>query len=106
MALINRNPNATNSELDAKQIVTNKELNPKQRDELIEQYSELVVDSMDIDSLVQYAQEQLANYYDQLSDCELKEQIINTHEEDTYNELIDNVSSDYCEGEFIPGFHD
>ena len=106
MALINRNKDATNSELDAKQIVTNKELNPKQRDELIEQYSELVVDSMDIDSLVQYAQEQLANYYDQLSDCELKEQIINTHEEDTYNELIDNVTSDYCEGEFIPNLHD
>ena len=106
MALINRNPDATNSELDAKQIVTNKELNPKQRDELIEQYSELVVDSMDIDSLVQYAQEQLANYYDQLSNSELKEQIINTHEEDTYNELIDNVTSDYCEGEFIPNFHD
>ena len=106
MALINRNPNATNSELDAKQIVTNKELNPKQRDELIEQYSELVVDSMDIDSLVQYAQEQLANYYDQLSNSELKEQIINTHEEDTYNDLIDNVTSDYCEGEFIPNLHD
>jgi predicted Rossmann fold nucleotide-binding protein DprA/Smf involved in DNA uptake len=106
MALINRNPDATNSELDAKQIVTNKELNPKQRDELIEQYSELVVDSMDMDSLVQYAQEQLANYYDQLSNSELKEQIINTHEEDTYNELIDNVTSDYCEGKFIPNFHD
>ena len=106
MALINRNPDATNSELDAKQIVTNKELNPKQRDELIEQYSELVVDSMDIDSLVQYAQEQLANYYDQLSNSELKEQIINTHEEDTYNDLIDNVTSDYCEGEFIPNLHD
>ena len=106
MALINRNPDATNSELDAKQIVTNKELNPKQRDELIEQYSELVVDSMDMDSLVQYAQEQLANYYDQLSNSELKEQIINTHEEDTYNELIDNVTSDYSEGKFIPGFHD
>ena len=106
MALINRNKDATNSELDAKQIVTNKELNPKQRDELIEQYSELVVDSMDMDSLVQYAQEQLANYYDQLSNNELKEQIVNTHEEDTYNELIDNVTSDYCEGKFIPGFHD
>ena len=106
MALINRNKDATNSELDAKQIVTNKELNPKQRDELIEQYSELVVDSMDMDSLVQYAQEQLANYYDQLSNNELKEQIVNTHEEDTYNELIDNVTSDYCEGEFIPNLHD
>jgi hypothetical protein len=59
-----------------------------------------------MDSLVQYAQEQLANYYDQLSNSELKEQIINTHEEDTYNELIDNVTSDYCEGKFIPNFHD
>ena len=100
------NPNATNSELDSKRIITHKELTSLQRDELISQYSELVVDSMDMDSLVQYAQEQLANYYDQLSNSELKEQIINTHEEDTYNELIDNVTSDYCEGEFIPGFHD
>ena len=106
MALINRNPNATNSELDAKQIVTNKELNPKQRDELIEQYVELVVDNMDTKSLVQFVTEELANYYDQLSNSELKEQIINTHEEDTYNELIDNVTSDYCEGKFIPNFHD
>ena len=102
----NANPNATNSELDSKRIITHKELTSLQRDELISQYSELVVDSMDMDSLVKYAQEQLANYYDQLSNSELKEQIINTHEEDTYNELIDNVTSDYCEGEFIPGFHD
>ena len=93
MALINRNPNATNSELDAKQIVTNKELNPKQRDELIEQYSELVVDSMDIDSLVQYAQEQLANYFDKLSDSELKEDVDN-YDEELYEELVDNVTSD------------
>ena len=106
MALINRNPDATNSELDAKQIVTNKELNPDQRNELIEQYVELVVDNMDTKSLVQFVTEELANYYDQLSNSELKEQIINTHEEDIYNDLIDNVTSDYCEGKFIPGFHD
>ncbi len=100
------NPNATNSEQDAKKIITHKELNSRQRDELIEQYVELVVDNMDTKSLVQFVTEELANYYDQLSDNELKEQIINTHEEDIYNELINNVSSDYCEGEFIPGFHD
>ena len=100
------NPNATNSEQDAKKIITNKELNSSQRDELIEQYVELVVDNMDIKSMEQFISEELANYYDQLSDKELKEQIINTHEEDTYNELIDNVSSDYCEGEFIPNLHD
>ena len=83
-----------------------KELTNSQRDELIEQYVELVVDNMDTKSLVQFVTEELANYYDQLSDSELKEQIINTHEEDTYNELIDNVTSDYCEGKFIPNFHD
>ena len=49
-----------------------KRLNDAQRDELISQYSELVVDNMDMDSLVQYAQEQLANYFDNLSDSELK----------------------------------
>ena len=100
------NPNATNSEQDAKKIITNKELNSSQRDELIEQYVELVVDNMDTKSLVQFVSEELTDYYDKLTDNELKEQIINTHEEDTYNELIDNVTSDYCEGEFIPGFHD
>ena len=93
MPQINRNPNATNSELDAKQIVTNKELNPKQRDELIEQYSELVVDSMDIDSLVQYAQEQLVNYFDKLSYIELKEDIDN-YDEDLFDELVDNVTNE------------
>ena len=83
-----------------------KELTNSQKDILIEQYVELVVDNMDTKSLVQFVSEELANYYDQLSDNELKEQIINTHEEDTYNELIDNLKSDYCEGEFIPNFHD
>ena len=100
------NPNATNSEQDAKKIITNKELNSSQRDELIEQYVELVVDNMDTKTLVQFVTEELTDYYDKLTDSELKVQIINTHEEDIYNELIDNVTSDYCEGEFITGFHD
>ena len=87
------NPNATNSELDAKQIITNKELNSRQRDELIEQYVELVVDNMDTKSLVQFVSEELTDYYDKLTDNELKEQIINTHEEELYDELVDNVIS-------------
>ena len=37
----NANPNATNSELDAKQIVTVKELTDAQRGALIEQYVDL-----------------------------------------------------------------
>ena len=87
------NPNATNSELDAKQIITNKELNSSQRDELIEQYVELVVDNMDTKSLVQFVTEELANYYDQLSDSELKEDVDN-YDEDLFEELVDNVTNE------------
>ena len=72
-----------------------KKLNDAQRDELISQYSELVVDSMDMDSLVQYAQEQLANYFDKLSDSELKEDIKNYDDNDgLFEELVDNVTNE------------
>ena len=70
-----------------------KKLNDAQRDELISQYCELVVDNMDMDSLVQYAQEQLANYFDKLSDIEIKEDIDN-YDEDLFDELVDNVTNE------------
>ena len=73
-----------------------KDLTNAQRDELISQYSELVVDSMDMDSLVQYAQEQIANYVDSLSDSELKEEVDN-YDEDLFDELVDNVTTDKSE---------
>ena len=70
-----------------------KKLTSLQRDELISQYCEIVVDNMDTKSLVQFVTEELTNYYDQLSDSELKEQIINTHEEELYDELVDNITN-------------
>ena len=70
-----------------------KKLNDAQRDELISQYCELVVDGMDMDSLIQYAHEQLINYVDSLSDIELKEEIDN-HDEELYDELVDNVTNE------------
>ncbi len=88
------NPNATNSELDSKRIITHKELTSLQRDELIEQYTEIVVDNMDMQALIQYAQEQLAEYFDRLSDIELKEDI-NNYDEELYDELVDNVTQQY-----------
>ena len=75
--------------------MTKTKLTNAQRDELIEQYVEIVVDNMDTKSLVQFVTEELANYYDQLSDSELKEQIINTHEEELFDELVDNVTQQY-----------
>ena len=71
-----------------------KNLTDAQRDELISQYSEIVVDSMDMQALIQYAQEQIANYVDSLSDIELKEEIDN-HDEELYDELVDNVTQQY-----------
>ena len=71
-----------------------KKLNDAQRDELIEQYTEIVVDNMDMQALIQYAQEQLAEYFDRLSDIELKEDINNYDDNDgLYEELVDNIIS-------------
>ena len=90
------NPNATNSELDAKKIIIHKELNSRQRDELIEQYVELVVDNMDLKYLIQYAHDSMIEYIEKLSDIELKEEIDN-HDEELYDELVDNVTHESTE---------
>ena len=71
-----------------------KKLTSLQRDELIEQYVELVVDNMDTKSLVQFVTEELANYYDQLSDSELKEDIDNYCDDGLFDELVDNVTNE------------
>ena len=67
-----------------------KELTSLQRDELIEQYVELVVDNMDTKDLVRYAQEQLTDYFNKLSDSEIKEDI-DCYNDELYSELVDNV---------------
>ena len=66
------------------------ELTNAQRDELIEQYTGIVVDNMSEKDLVRYAQEQLADYFDRLSDIEIKEEVDNFDEE-LYDELVDNI---------------
>jgi len=69
-----------------------KDLNDAQRDELTAQFVELVVDGMDLDSLVQYAQEQMVNYFNEGSLDDLKEDIDN-YDEELYDELVDNVTN-------------
>ena len=87
------NPNATNSELDAKKIVKNVELTPSQKYDLISQYCQLVVDGMDYKSLEQYAHESMTDYFDNLILDEVKEEIDN-FDEDLYDELVENVTYD------------
>ena len=74
-----------------------KDLNIGQQSELIEQYSQLVVDSMDLESLVDYVKQDLFNRYESLSYPELEEEIRCSFDEETLDELIDNVSSETTE---------
>ena len=72
-------------------MINIKDLNIGQQSELIEQYSQLVVDSMDLESLVKYVKEDLFNHYQSLSYPELEEEIKCTYDEETL-ELIDNAA--------------
>ena len=71
-----------------------KELTFAQRDELTQQYVEIVVDNMSEKDLVRYAQEQLIDAFNQYSLEELKEDIDN-YDEELYDELVDNVTQQY-----------
>ena len=90
----NANPNATNSELDSKRIITHKELTSLQRDELIEQYIDIVIDNMDTKTMIQVITDFLKDEYNDYSDEELKCQIECTHDEELYDELVDNVTNE------------
>ena len=70
-----------------------KKLNDAQTDELIEQYSELVVDNMDMKDLISYAQQQITDYLTNLSQDELKEEVDN-YDEELFDELVDNVTNE------------
>ena len=83
------NPNATNSELDAKVIITHPNITTRQREDVIEQFVEIVVDGMETKDLVRYVSEQLTEYYEDCSNIELKE-FIDNHDEDLFEELVDN----------------
>ena len=85
------NPNATNGEQDAKKIITNRQLTSAQRDELIEQFVEIQIDSLDMQSLIELATEYITQSFDRLTDSEIKERIESLFDEELYEELVDNV---------------
>jgi len=73
------NPNATNSEMDSKQIIK-PSLTSLQRDGLIEQFVELVVDGMDTKDLVRFVSDNLTEYlYDELVDNVTNETVVDTN---------------------------
>jgi len=71
-----------------------KNLNDAQKDELIAQYSQLIVDSMDVESLEQFVYNTLTDDYSKLSNSELEDEIKYSFDEETLDELVDNVTNE------------
>jgi hypothetical protein len=69
------------------------DLTDKQRDGLIEQYVELVIDNMDTKTMTQVITEQLTDTYQNYSIEELQIQVETTHDKELYKELVDNVTN-------------
>ena len=70
-----------------------KDLTSAQRDELTQQYVEIVVDNMDTKDLVRYAIDGMIEYFNEGSLDELREEV-NTFDEELYDELVDNVTNE------------
>ena len=87
------NPNATNSELDAKKIINNVQLNNDQLSELKRDFAEVVVDNMDTKSLVQFVYDNLLLDYKQYNQHEMREAVDN-YDDELFDELVDNVTNE------------
>ena len=68
------------------------ELNSNQRNQIAEQFAELVVDGMDIKTMEQYIFDNMMEYFSKLTADELEEEVYN-HDEELWEELVDNVTT-------------
>ena len=71
-------------------------LNNDQQDELIKQFVEIQVDSMDMESLIEWVTDELIFKYEKLSKEESKERI-DSYQDDLFDELVDNVTTEITE---------
>ena len=71
-----------------------KELNSNQRNEIAQQFAELVIDGMDIKTMEQYIFDNMMEYFGKLTADELEEEVYN-HDEELWEELVDNVTQQY-----------
>ena len=71
-----------------------KKLTSLQKDQLIEQYVELCVDSMDHKDMYQFIYNTLAEDFDKLSDSELEDEIRYSFDDETFDELVESVTQE------------
>ena len=65
-----------------------------QEREVYQQFVEIMVDGMDIKTLVAIVTDQMTEYYESCSSVELREEIDN-YDEDLFDELADNITQQY-----------
>ena len=72
-------------------------LTAQQRSELIEQYVDLCVDSMDYKSLEEFVRNTLIDDFNKLSQIELKDEIRYSFDQEVLDELVDNITTETTE---------
>ena len=75
------------------EFLTMKQLTSQQKDELIESYVDILIDSMDHKDLIHYVSQTMIEFLEKLTDNELKDEISYTNDPELYEELVDNVTS-------------
>ena len=75
------------------EFLTMKNLNSNQRDEIAQQYAELVIDGMDFKTMEQYIFDNMMEYFSKLTADELEEEVYN-YDEELWEELVDNVTNE------------
>ena len=70
-----------------------KELTSNQRNEIAQQFAELVVDNMDRKTMEEWITEELIFKYGKLTKEELKERV-ECYDEGLFDELVDNVTNE------------
>ncbi len=69
-------------------------LTTDQKREVASQFVDIIVDGMDIKSLVAYVTDHMNEYYESCSTDEIQEEIDN-YDPELYEELVDNVTQQY-----------
>ena len=61
----------------------------EQLDDLKSNYCEMIIDGMDMDTLIQLAYDLLMDSYADSTEAELKEEILDLYDEETLNDLME-----------------
>ena len=75
------------------EFLTMNNLNSNQRNQIAQQFAELVIDGMDFNTMEQYIFDNMMEYFSKLTADELEEEVYN-HDEELWEELVDNVTNE------------